>query len=156
MNSSIYNSSAKIAKEYLDLVNNFPIEVEISWEDMPDILSSRIDNGNTSGLSNQQIKYARRAEEVLKRQGQFFENYSYNDLVLLFTAYEYGKLLYTSGENYLAEIFKTAGGQEKYFDSFFADIKHDVSHMTKDQLIYEITGKQDWIVKESLTNHLNA
>lgn len=137
MNNKIYSKSKKIVGNYLDLVSDFPEVVDITTDEHIGVFINEIEE---SELNNQQTKYKKRKEIVEKRQDDFFKEYTYDEVVLLFNAYEYGKELRTNNKVDL--------------DGFYESIQREVSDLKKDEIIYEIIGKQDWIVKESLQHYL--
>ena len=137
MNNKIYSKSKKIVGNYLELVSDFPEVVDITTDEYIGVSIKEIEE---SELNNQQTKYKKRKEIVEKRQDDFFKEYTYDEVVLLFNAYEYGKELRTNNKVDL--------------DGFYESIQREVSDLKKDEIIYEIIGKQDWIVKESLQHYL--
>lgn len=131
--------SKKIVKDYLDLVKNFPEEVDITTDEA--IGAFRSELGEEVKLNTQQTDYKKRTEEVRKRQKDFFKKYTYDEVVLLFTAYEYGKELRSNDK---IDV-----------ESFHDSIQREVSGLSKDELVHIITGNLDWIVKDSLQKYLN-
>ena len=131
--------SNKIVKDYLDLVKNFPEEFDITTDEA--IGAFRSELGEEVKLNTQQTDYKKRTEEVRKRQKDFFKKYTYDEVVLLFTAYEYGKELRSNDK---IDV-----------ESFHDSIQREVSGLSKDELVHIITGNLDWIVKDSLQKYLN-
>lgn len=132
--------SKKIVGNYLDLVKNFPEEVDITTDETIGVFVNELGEEEVK-LTTRQIDYKKRVEEVRKRQRDFFEKYTYDEVVLLFTAYEYGKELRSNDKIDL--------------ESFHDSIQREVSGLSKDELVHIITGNLDWIVKDSLQKYLN-
>lgn len=132
--------SKKIVKDYLDLVKNFPEEVDVTTDEAIGAFLSEL--GEEVKLNTQQTDYKKRTEEVRKRQKDFFKKYTYDEVVLLFTAYEYGKELRSN--------------EKIDLESFHDSIQNEISGLTKDEIVHIITGKLDWIVKDNLQKYLSS
>lgn len=132
--------SKKIVKDYLDLVKNFPEEVDVTTDEAIGAFLSEL--GEEVKLNTQQTDYKKRTEEVRKRQKDFFKKYTYDEVVLLFTAYEYGKELRSNDK---IDV-----------ESFHDSIQREVSGLSKDELVHIITGNLDWIVKDNLQKYLSS
>lgn len=153
MINEIYQSSEKIVNSYLNLVIDFPEKVNVTSDESLEVFMSEL--GNDINLNDRQMKYKERNNEVSRRQKDFFETYSHEEIILLYNAYEYGKELNFNNDHYLAEkLLNNAKGKEEYFEIFYKSIQREISDLNKNEIIYELAGKQDWIIKDSLQSYL--
>lgn len=142
--------SKKNLEKYVDLLEQLPKNNLL--DDVIDLGElGRIYTADDDELSEKEKRYRDTSNANDKAKTEYLSNLTDEEFYFLYNAFDLGKSYYTNKDSLQKDI-NHFGGENELIEKNLENIKK--VHPTKKIGIEQITGKQDWLVIESLKGYL--